>query len=75
MGTVARASHPGRTVVSGALLVVAAMIGATIVWEGGLPAWAKGMLLVLALLMAITGWLLTFRDLSTPPPRSRRRSR
>ena len=61
---------PGRTVVVGAALIVAAMVGATFVWLGGLPGWTKAVLLVLALVMALAGWVMTFRDLS--PPRRRR---
>lgn len=61
---------PGRTVVLGAALIVAAMVGATFVWLSRLPGWAQAVLLVLALLMALTGWVMTFRDLS--PPRRRR---
>ena len=50
----------------GGLLIVAAMVGATLVWVGGLPGWLTTVLLVLALLVALTGWLMTFRDLSNP---------
>jgi hypothetical protein len=75
-GVVPRTAHPGRTVVLGALLIVAAMVGATLVWgDGGLPGWLRTALLVLAVPVALTGWVLTFRDLSTPLPRNRRRSR
>jgi predicted CDP-diglyceride synthetase/phosphatidate cytidylyltransferase len=62
---------PGRTVVLGAALIVAAMVGATFVWLAPLPGWLTAVLLVIALLMALTGWVMTFRDLS--PPRNRRR--
>ena len=62
--------HPRRTVVYGAALIVAAMVGATFVWESALPSWLTGALLVLALVMALAGWIMTFRDLS---PRRRRR--
>lgn len=62
---------PGRTVVLGALLIVAAMVGATFVWLSALPGWAKAVLLVITLVMALVGWVMTFRDLS--PPRNRRR--
>ena len=64
---------PRWTVVLGALLVVAAMVGATVVWLSGLPGAAKAVLLVLALIAAVTGWIMTFRDLSRPLPRNRRR--
>jgi predicted MFS family arabinose efflux permease len=69
-GGVARGDHPRRTVVYGATLIVAAMVGATFVWESPVPGWLTAVLLVLALLMALTGWVMTFRDLS--PPRRRR---
>jgi hypothetical protein len=62
--------HPRRTVVYGAGLIVAAMVGATLVWEGDLPGWLTTVLLVLALIAALVGWGMTFRDLS---PRRRRR--
>jgi UDP-N-acetylmuramyl pentapeptide phosphotransferase/UDP-N-acetylglucosamine-1-phosphate transferase len=61
---------PGRTVVLGAALIVAAMVGATFVWLAPLPGWLTSVLLVLALVMALVGWVMTFRDLS--PPRNRR---
>jgi UDP-N-acetylmuramyl pentapeptide phosphotransferase/UDP-N-acetylglucosamine-1-phosphate transferase len=62
--------HPMRTPVYGGLLIVVAMLGATWVWQGGLPIWLRNSLLVLALVAALAGWLMTFRDLS---PRRRRR--
>jgi UDP-N-acetylmuramyl pentapeptide phosphotransferase/UDP-N-acetylglucosamine-1-phosphate transferase len=65
-----RGDHPMRTPVYGALLIVGAMVGATLVWQSGLPGWLRGALLVLALPVALAGWLMTFRDLS---PRRRRR--
>jgi hypothetical protein len=68
-GEVALGDHPRRTVVYGAALIVAAMVGATFVWESALPAWLTGVLLVVALLMALAGWVMTFRDLA---PRRRR---
>jgi UDP-N-acetylmuramyl pentapeptide phosphotransferase/UDP-N-acetylglucosamine-1-phosphate transferase len=61
--------HPRRTVVYGAALIVAAMVGATFAWESGLPRWLTTVLLVVALVMALVGWVMTFRDLS---PRRRR---
>jgi hypothetical protein len=70
----ARGEHPMRTPVYGALLIISAMLGATWVVRGGgeaLPGWLHAALLVLALLMAVAGWLMTFRDLT--PPRRRRR--
>ena len=62
----ARGDHPRRTPVYGGLLIVAAMVGATLVWLSGLPGWLRAAVLVLALLVAIAGWLMTFRDLSNP---------
>jgi UDP-N-acetylmuramyl pentapeptide phosphotransferase/UDP-N-acetylglucosamine-1-phosphate transferase len=70
MDGVALGDHPRRTVVYGAALIVAAMVGATFVWESALPEWLTGVLLVLTLVMALAGWIMTFRDLS---PRRRRR--
>jgi hypothetical protein len=49
------------------------MLGATVVWQGGLVIWLRDALLVLALIAALAGWLMTFRDLS--PSRRRRRPR
>ncbi|SDX71059.1 hypothetical protein SAMN05661080_00900 [Modestobacter sp. DSM 44400] len=62
----ARGDHPMRTPVYGGLLIAAAMIGATlVVYAGaGLPGWLHVALLVLALIAALAGWLMTFRDLS-----------
>jgi len=68
-GGVALGDHPRRTVVYGAALIIGAMVGATFVWESALPNWLTGVLLVLALVMALVGWGMTFRDLS---PRRRR---
>jgi UDP-N-acetylmuramyl pentapeptide phosphotransferase/UDP-N-acetylglucosamine-1-phosphate transferase len=65
--------HPMRTPVYGGLLIVGAMLGATWVWQGGLPTWLRNSLLVLALIAALAGWLMTFRDLSPSRRRSRRR--
>ena len=69
----ARGDHPMRTPVYGGLLVVTAMIGASVVWVdgGGLPGWLRTALLVACLPIALAGWLLTFRDAS--PARRRRR--
>ena len=69
----ARGDHPRRTPVYGGLLIAAAMVGATlVVVEGtGLPTPLRAVLLVLAGLAALGGWLMTFRDL-TPRRRSRR---
>ena len=69
MGGVALGDHPRRTVVYGAALIIAAMVGATFVWEAGLPSWLTASLLVVTLVMALVGWGMTFRDLS---PRRRR---
>ena len=62
----ARGDHPMRTPVYGALLIVGAMIGSIAVWQGLPTGWLRGALLVLALVTAIAGWLMTFRDLSRP---------
>ncbi|HEY0402488.1 MAG: uncharacterized protein JWQ37_2496 [Blastococcus sp.] len=64
--------HPMRTPVYGALLIAGAMVGATlvVVRGDGLPGWLRNTLLVLAIPVALVGWLMTFRDLS---PRRRRR--
>jgi UDP-N-acetylmuramyl pentapeptide phosphotransferase/UDP-N-acetylglucosamine-1-phosphate transferase len=61
--------HPRRTVVYGALLIVGAMVGATFVWEADLPGWLTAVLLVTALVAALVGWVMTFRDLSPRRPR------
>jgi UDP-N-acetylmuramyl pentapeptide phosphotransferase/UDP-N-acetylglucosamine-1-phosphate transferase len=63
---VARGDHPRRTPVYGGLLIIAAMVGATVVWVNDLPGWLTTALMVLALLAALGGWLMTFRDLSNP---------
>jgi UDP-N-acetylmuramyl pentapeptide phosphotransferase/UDP-N-acetylglucosamine-1-phosphate transferase len=68
---VARGDHPMRTPVYGALLIIGAMIGSVVVWQGSEPIWLRNSLMVVLLIVAFTGWLMTFRDLS--PPRRRRR--
>jgi UDP-N-acetylmuramyl pentapeptide phosphotransferase/UDP-N-acetylglucosamine-1-phosphate transferase len=70
----ARGDHPRRTPVYGGLLILVAMVGATlVVYQGGSwPGWLRTVLLVLAIPLAVAGWLLTFRDL-TPPRRGRGR--
>jgi UDP-N-acetylmuramyl pentapeptide phosphotransferase/UDP-N-acetylglucosamine-1-phosphate transferase len=60
-----------RTPVYGGLLIVAAMVGSVVVWRGVPPGWLRGALLVVALLAAFAGWIMTFRDLSRPRRRSR----
>jgi hypothetical protein len=62
-----------RTPVYGALLIITAMLGSTlIVYRGeGLPAWLRDGLLILAIPVAIAGWVMTFRDLSQPIKRRR----
>jgi hypothetical protein len=62
----ARGDHPMRTPVYGGLLIAAAMVGSTLVVAAGAgwPGWLRAVLLVLALLTAMAGWLMTFRDLS-----------
>jgi hypothetical protein len=62
----ARGDHPMRTPVYGALLIIGAMLGSVVVWEGSEPTWLRNCLLVVALLVAFVGWLMTFRDLSSP---------
>jgi UDP-N-acetylmuramyl pentapeptide phosphotransferase/UDP-N-acetylglucosamine-1-phosphate transferase len=64
--------HPMRTPAYGGLLIVAAMLGSTWAWQAGLPTWLRDALLVLALIAALAGWLMTFRDLSPSRRRSRR---
>jgi len=64
--------HPMRTPVYGGLLIVAAMLGATWVWQSGVRVWLRDALLILALVAALAGWLMTFRDLSPSRRRSRR---
>ena len=68
-----RSDHPMRTPVYGALLIIGAMVGSVVVWQGSEPTWLRNCLMVVALLVAFAGWLMTFRDLS--PPRGRRRPR
>ncbi|MGY1591135.1 hypothetical protein ACI79D_04065 [Geodermatophilus sp. SYSU D00708] len=67
----ARGEHPSWTPVYGGLLIVAAMVGATVAWVRGrgLPGWLRAVPVVLALVLALAGWLMTFRDLSNPRPR------
>jgi hypothetical protein len=64
--------HPMRTPVYGALLIVGAMVGGTLAWQGGLPTWLRNCLMVLALIAAVAGSLMTFRDLTPSRRRSRR---
>ena len=68
---VARGEHPMRTPVYGGLLILLAMVGSTLVVAdgGSWPGWLRVFLLVLALPVAVAGWLMTFRDLT--PPRHR----
>jgi hypothetical protein len=68
----ARGDHPMRTPVYGGLLIAAAMLtGVLVVTAGaGWPGWLRAALFVLALLVALSGWLMTFRDLT--PSRRRR---
>jgi UDP-N-acetylmuramyl pentapeptide phosphotransferase/UDP-N-acetylglucosamine-1-phosphate transferase len=65
-----RGDHPRRTPVYGGLLIVAAMVGATVVWVNDVPGWLTTVLLLVALVAALAGWLMTFRDMT--PPRRRR---
>ena len=63
--------HPMRTPVYGALMIVGAMLASVAVWEGAEPVWLRDCLLVMLLVAALAGWLMTFRDLT--PRRKRRR--
>jgi len=60
-----------RTPVYGALMIMGAMLASIAVWEGSEPVWLRNSLMVLLLIVALAGWLMTFRDLT--PPRKRRR--
>jgi UDP-N-acetylmuramyl pentapeptide phosphotransferase/UDP-N-acetylglucosamine-1-phosphate transferase len=60
-----------RTPVYGGLLIIAAMIGATLVWQHVGVVWLRDVLLVGALVAALVGWVMTFRDLSSARPRRR----
>jgi hypothetical protein len=65
----ARGDHPMRTPFYGALLIVAAMLAGTAVTAWTHPsALVRGIVLGLALVVALIGFGLTFRDL-TPPRR------
>jgi UDP-N-acetylmuramyl pentapeptide phosphotransferase/UDP-N-acetylglucosamine-1-phosphate transferase len=66
----ARGDHPMRTPVYGGLLIVAAMVGATLAWQHVGPVWLRDVLLVVALVAALGGWVMTFRDLSNPRRRN-----
>jgi UDP-N-acetylmuramyl pentapeptide phosphotransferase/UDP-N-acetylglucosamine-1-phosphate transferase len=59
-----------RTPVYGGLLIMAAMLGAIVVWQGSEPSWLRISLMAVALVVALAGWLMTFRDLT--PRRTRR---
>jgi hypothetical protein len=63
--------HPMRTPVYGALMIMGAMLASIAVWEGSEPVWLRDCLMVLLLIAALAGWLMTFRDLT--PRRKRRR--
>jgi hypothetical protein len=60
-----------RTPVYGALMIMGAMLASIAVWKGSEPVWLRNSLMVLLLIAALAGWLMTFRDLT--PPRKRRR--
>lgn len=65
----ARGDHPMRTPFYGALLIVAAMLAGVAVTTWTHPPGAvRVVVLVLALLVALVGFVLTLRDL-TPPRR------
>ena len=38
--------------------------GSIVVWQGSEPVWLRNCLMVVLLLVAFAGWLMTFRDLS-----------
>ena len=69
------ARDPRWTVVLGGLLIAVAAVDAALVGRSHLVPWLRATLLVLALPVGIAGWVMTFRDLSNPLPRSRRRRR
>ena len=70
----ARGDHPMRTPAYGGALIVAAMVGATLVMSGGRswPAWTRTVVLAVAIVAILVGALLTLRD-RTPPRRDRPR--
>lgn len=65
----ARGDHPMRTPFYGACLIVSAMLLGLLVkvWTSP-PTWVQAVGLVVALGIALVGFVMTFRDL-TPPPR------
>jgi hypothetical protein len=66
---VARGDHPQRTPVYGGALIVAAMSGATAVTMATVPVALRVAVYVVAMMAAVVGVLMTFRDLSQPPRR------
>ena len=68
----ARGDHPMRTPAYGGLLVVAAMVGATLVVRSGAdwPGWVRPVVIAVAVVAILVGALLTLRD-RTPPRRRR----
>jgi UDP-N-acetylmuramyl pentapeptide phosphotransferase/UDP-N-acetylglucosamine-1-phosphate transferase len=62
-----------RTPAYGGLLIVAAMVGATLVVDGGAdwPGWVRPVVIGVAVVAILFGALLTLRD-RTPPRRPRR---
>jgi hypothetical protein len=63
--------NPRVTVVLGGLLIVVAVVDAALVGRSQLVPWLRTTLLVLALPIGISGWVMTFRDLSNPIKRRR----
>jgi UDP-N-acetylmuramyl pentapeptide phosphotransferase/UDP-N-acetylglucosamine-1-phosphate transferase len=59
---VARGEHPERTPVYGGALMVGAMVVATVVTAVGVPAWVRIAVYLVALVAALVGFVLTFRD-------------
>jgi UDP-N-acetylmuramyl pentapeptide phosphotransferase/UDP-N-acetylglucosamine-1-phosphate transferase len=66
----ARGDHPMRTPAYGGLLIVVAMIGATLAEANGQgwPGWVRTVVLAVAVLAILVGAGLTLRD-RTPPRR------
>lgn len=59
---VARGEHPERTPVYGGIMIVTAMVVATVVTAAGVPAAVRITVYLLALVAALVGIVLTFRD-------------
>ena len=57
-----RGDHPERTPIYGGALMVGAMIVATVVTAVGVPVWLRVAVYLVALVAALAGFVLTFRD-------------